>query len=138
MGYNLSQNMTVKDTTAAAMKMALKNRKSRIKTILHSDRGFQYCNPSFVNENAKYGIIPSMTENSDPYENAAAERLNGILKYEFDLKDSFINHEVAKSEVDRAISLYNNHRFHWSLNLKTPDFVYYNPDLYESLFVNCN
>ena len=86
MGYSFSTGMRVNQTTAAAIKMALKNKKNKGETILHSDRGFQYCSPRFVEENKKHNIIPSMTENSDPYENAVAERLNGILKYEFHLK----------------------------------------------------
>lgn len=105
MGYQLSESMAVKDTTSPAMNMALKNRKGNGKTILHSDRGLQYCNPTFVNTNARKGIVPSMTFGGDPYENAAAERLNGILKYEFGLKDHFKNHHIAKSEVDKAVKL---------------------------------
>jgi transposase InsO family protein len=138
MGYQLSESMTVKQTSAAAIKMALKNRIGNGKTILHSDRGLQYCNPSFVNTNAKKGIVPSMTFGGDPYENAAAERLNGILKYEFGLKDHFKNHHVAKTEVDKAVNLYNKYRLHWSLGLKTPDFVYHNPQVSKPVFVNCN
>jgi len=137
MGYNLSKGMGVNQTTGAAIKMALRNRKSKETTILHSDRGFQYCNPSFVESNLKKNIIASMTNNGNPYENAAAERLNGILKYEFDLKDEFGTFEIAKREVDKAIHLYNTYRMHWKLNLRTPDFVYNNPNLFKDKIVNC-
>lgn len=126
MGYELSRGMKVSETTEPAMKMALKNRKHRKETILHSDRGFQYCNTNFVERNKKQGIIPSMTENSDPYENAVAERLNGILKYEFHLRYNFKNYEIAKTEVSKAVKLYNGYRTHWSLKLKTPNYVYDN------------
>jgi len=137
MGYQLSEGMKVNQTTAPAMKMALKNRKNNDQTILHSDRGFQYCNPNFVKQNAKKNIIPSMTNKGDPYENAAAERLNGILKYEFDLKDNFRNFQIAKKEVDRAIKIYNQYRTHWSLDLKTPDEVYKNPQNFQAKNVPC-
>jgi len=137
MGYSFSVGMKVNQTTLSAMKMALKNRVSKGKTILHSDRGLQYCNPNFVNANAKKNIIPSMTNNGDPYENAAAERLNGILKYEFNLKDKFPSFDIAKKQVDDAIKLYNQYRTHWNLNLKTPDFVYKNPQLFKSNIVTC-
>ena len=126
MGYSFSQGMHVKDTTESAIKMALKNKKSKGETILHSDRGFQYCNPRFVEQNKKKKIIPSMTENSDPYENAVAERLNGILKYEFHLRYSFKSFALAGKEIDKAIKLYNSYRPHWSLDLKTPNYVYTN------------
>ena len=35
----------------------------------------------------KSKITPSMTESYDPYANAVAERINGILKQEFLLED---------------------------------------------------
>jgi len=108
MGYSFSKGMSVKETTEGAMEMALKNKKSKGKTILHSDRGFQYCNTSFVEKNKKKGVIPSMTQNSDPYENAAAERLNGILKYEFALRYVFKSYEIAQQAIKEAVYLYNN------------------------------
>ena len=126
MGYSFSLGMGVKETTGTAIKMALKNKRSKGETILHSDRGFQYCNPGFVEENKKNKIIPSMTENSDPYENAVAERLNGILKYEFHLRYKFKSFEIASNEIEKAIKLYNTYRPHWSLDLKTPNYIYSN------------
>lgn len=137
MGYKLSKGMKVEQTTRPAMDMALKYRKHQNQTILHSDRGFQYCNPSFVEKNNEYNITPSMTNNGDPYENAAAERLNGILKYEFGLKDHFKNFEIASKEVDKAIKIYNQYRKHWSLDLKTPDEVYNNPQNFQPNNVPC-
>lgn len=137
MGYKLSKGMKVNQTTQPALKMALKNRKNKGVTILHSDRGFQYCNPNFVKNNTPKNIVPSMTNKGNPYENAAAERLNGILKYEFDLKDHFKNFDIAKKEVDKAIKIYNEYRTHWSLNLKTPNEVYYNPEKFEHKNVPC-
>jgi len=137
MGYSFSKGMKVDQTTRPALKMALKKRKNKERTILHSDRGFQYCNPNFVNENAKKNVFPSMTNKGDPYENAAAERLNGILKYEFDLKDHFKHFDNAKKEIDKAIKTYNEYRTHWSLDLKTPEEVYHNPQNFKSKNVPC-
>jgi len=90
-GYSFSKNMTVKDTTSNAVNMAIKNRKNDTITILHSDRGIQYCNPNFIKAIAKKKVKPSMAEKGNPYENAIAERMNGILKYEFGLKYKFNN-----------------------------------------------
>ena len=78
-----------------------------------------------------------MTNNGNPYERAAAERFNGILKYEFNLKDHFKSFQSAKNQVDNAIKLYNQYRTHWNLNLNTPDFVYNNPKLFKDNIVNC-
>jgi transposase InsO family protein len=124
MGYSFSPGMGVSQTTGKAIKMAMKNKRNDGETILHSDRGFQYCNPGFVKENKKNKIFPSMTENSDPYENAVAERLNGILKYEFHLRYRFKSYQVARKEIQKAIKVYNSYRPHWSLELKTPNYVY--------------
>lgn len=62
-----------------------------------------------------------MTENSDPYENAVAERVNGILKDEFDLGRTFQNIHQANSVVQESIALYNGKRPHSSLGYLTPD-----------------
>jgi transposase InsO family protein len=123
-GYSFSAGMSVAETTGAAMKMAFRGRDKTRQTILHSDRGIQYCNPNFVKRMNKQGIVTSMGERGNPYENAIAERMNGILKYEFGLRYEFREFGVAKAEVSKAVKLYNNKRPHWSLNLQTPNEVY--------------
>ena len=124
MGYSFSRGMSVKETTERALKMALNTKKSRGRTIFHSDRGLQYCNPGFIARLNRNGLVPSMTENSDPYENAKAERLNGTLKNELDLGLGFKTYEIAKKEIRKVVKLYNEYRLHWSLRLKTPEAVY--------------
>jgi len=125
-GFSFSKDMTVDQTTTQAINMALKNRKIVKKSILHSDRGFQYCNPNFVKKINAKGIVSSMGRSGNPYDNAIAERINGILKYEFALRFEFKNFDLANNEIIKAIKLYNNKRPHWSLNLKTPNEVFYN------------
>ncbi len=89
--------------------------------IHHSDRGFQYCYPNYINLLKDNGIGISMTETSDPKENAVAERVNGILKQEWlnhmELKD--ITH--AQEVLQEKIEYYNNRRPHSSLNYLTPN-----------------
>ena len=62
-----------------------------------------------------------MTERGDPYENAIAERVNGILKEEFMLDQTFRNHEHAQQAVVRAIFTYNTQRPHASCDYMTPE-----------------
>jgi hypothetical protein len=69
-----------------------------------------------------------MTENSDPYENAVAERVNGILKDEFNIAEGFINHSQAKKEISYAINTYNSRRPHFSCNMMTPNKAHLNGD----------
>jgi putative transposase len=90
----------------------------------HSDRGSQYCSNEYVRLLKKHQVNISMTEENHCYENAVAERVNGILKDEFYLDECFANLEHAKKACDNAIKIYNTKRLHLSLNYKTPDQVY--------------
>ena len=58
------------------------------------------------------------------YENALAERMNGILKMEFHLDFTFKNIQQAKTITEQSIKIYNKMRPHWGINLKTPDQMY--------------
>jgi putative transposase len=66
----------------------------------------------------------SMTEENHCYENAMAERVNGILKDEFYLDQTFTDVAHAKRATKNAINLYNEIRLHLSLDYKTPNMVY--------------
>lgn len=82
MGYHLSDDMSA-EHVVKALRMAVAQRKSNDKLIHHSDRGLQYCSDTYQKELRKNKIIPSMTDGYDCYQNALAERINGILKGEF-------------------------------------------------------
>jgi len=103
-----------------ALQMALENEKKTNKLIHHSDRGIQYCCYDYVNYLKGHQINISMTEKGDPYENAIAERVNGILKSEYDLYNVFEDYLQANEAVKRAVNLYNNQRPHSSVEHKTP------------------
>ena len=104
-----------------ALKMATNNKTFNHELIHHSDRGIQYCCYDYVNYLKGSHISISMTENGDPYENAIAERVNGILKDEYDLYDVFEDYLAANETVKRAVSLYNDKRPHASCDFKTPN-----------------
>jgi len=70
-----------------------------------------------------------MTEQYDPYENAVAERINRTLKYEYGLKQTIKNTELAQKITDEAIYIYNNLRTHFSLDLKKPFEIHNNPNI---------
>jgi transposase InsO family protein len=124
MGWKLDDNMKV-SLVKEALNMAYKNRMFNHETIIHhSDRGIQYCCPDFSEFAENKGFILSTTQQYDPYENAVAERINGILKYEFGLKRSIKSIEVAHKIIEEAVEIYNNERIHWSLDLKTPQKVH--------------
>lgn len=124
MGYSIADSMDT-DSMIKAFEMGLKNRKyPDSKLIHHSDRGLQYCSKEYVALSNSNGISISMTEQSDPYENALAERMNRTLKEEFGLGQKIITRQVAKELAEQAIQLYNNVRPHLSLKMKTPEMVH--------------
>lgn len=92
--------------------------------IHHSDRGCQYCCHEYVERLRARGLPVSMTEENHCYENAFAERLNGILKQEYGLGAQFRTRSQARAAVDQAVWLYNTQRPHSSLGLQTPAQVH--------------
>ena len=103
-----------------ALKMAFENRIKTTTLYHHSDRGTQYCCAEYVDMLQLRGIEISMTENGDPYENAIAERVNGILKYEFDLNKRFSSRNQALEQVKDCVHIYNTKRPHMSCDYLTP------------------
>ena len=120
MGYELLDNLS-SNGPLKALELALKNRKYKHNLIHHSDRGLQYCSTEYVELLKSNNIKISMTENGDPYENAIAERVNGILKYEFLIIDGFKNHIQAMKVIAESIGIYNESRPHMSCNMLTPN-----------------
>jgi putative transposase len=120
MGYDLLDNLSTAGPLNA-LKMALKNRRYDSELLHHSDRGLQYCSKEYITHLTDYGIKISMTQNGDPYENAIAERINGILKYEFLLLDGLKDHLLALQIITQSINIYNQERPHMSCYLLTPD-----------------
>lgn len=106
-----------------ALQMAISERtyKSDFIPIHHSDRGVQYCSSEYVEMLMKEGIAISMTQSGSPYENALAERVNGIIKNDFFPKIIYQNHQHAKKAVHKIIKIYNEKRPHLSINYLTPN-----------------
>lgn len=121
MGYNVSESLSVKGSLLA-LGMALKNREYKNEPIIHhSDRGLQYCSNEYQKILDKHDILPSMTEQYDPYENAIAERINGILKQEFDIDKYDTNLKTKRKLVQNSIEIYNDFRPHLSNYMLTPN-----------------
>lgn len=118
-GYKLHKTLHAKGAIDALI-MASNDAKKTSQLIHHSDRGIQYCCHDYVQMIEHFSIKLSMTEKGDPYENAIAERVNGILKYEHGLKEIFASFDAAKNAVDDAIKKYNQLRIHDSCNRLTP------------------
>lgn len=118
-GYKLHKTLQAQGAIDALI-MAGEDARKTDKLIHHSDRGIQYCCHDYVQMIEHSNIQLSMTEKGDPYENAIAERVNGILKYEHGLKKTFGSFDEAKNAVDDAVRKYNELRIHDSCNRLTP------------------
>lgn len=120
-GYHLASDLKAIGCIKA-LKKALQNRKYPSRPLIHhSDRGTQYCCDDYVTLLKDNNIQISMTQSGSPYDNAIAERVNGILKMEFELEKTFKNMTQANEQVELAAYKYNNIRIHASCNFQTPE-----------------
>ena len=122
-GYNVGDNLEAIGCMRA-LRMAFKQLPKIHSLIHHSDRGSQYCCYDYINMLRAKKVKISMTEENHCYENSAAERVNGILKHEFYLKETFQKKKQVKIIVKEIIHLYNSRRPHVALNYATPEDVH--------------
>jgi putative transposase len=111
------------ESVAQALKMALRARQSDQRLVHHSDRGIQYCSSYYQSIHQRHGLACSMTDGYDCYQNALAERVNGILKGELLLQRP-ADLEQARRMVGESVQIYNAERPHLSLKMQTPDEVH--------------
>lgn len=120
-GYELAPGLEASYTVKALQKALDKFDSHQLNNLIHhSDRGLQYASLGYTNLLRQHQIRISMTENSDPKENAIAERVNGILKQEFLNHITFKSIHQVKPVLDKALEFYNNNRPHRSLDMLTP------------------
>jgi transposase InsO family protein len=122
-GWELSDSLGL-EGALKSLAMAIKQSPDPNGLIHHSDRGFQYCSHEYVGRLKAKGIEISMAERGNCYENAMAERINGILKDEYGLDGTFADEKEARQVVREGIKAYNEQRPHWSLGLQIPAKVH--------------
>jgi transposase InsO family protein len=123
-GYDVSNSLNT-EGSLRALKMATKSRVYKENVLIHhSDRGLQYCSNEYQNLLNKSKIKCSMTETYDPYANAIAERINGILKQEFIGENRNIEIKTMKELIRDSIGIYNNIRPHYSCYMNTPKVMH--------------
>jgi putative transposase len=121
MGYNVSNSLGAAGAVSA-LSMSVRNREYREEALIHhSDRGIQYCGNDYQKVLAKHEIHCSMTEKYDPYQNAVAERINGIVKQEFLYGIIIKDIGLMKRIVAESIDIYNTERPHTSCHMLTPE-----------------
>ena len=121
MGYHLNKDLS-KEGCLKALDMALKSRRYPERALIHhSDQGSQYCSYEYTGKLVSLGIKISMSGAGNPYQNAIAERVNGILKDEFKISGQVLTFEAISKLVEETVKLYNSYRLHTSNGYLTPD-----------------
>lgn len=138
MGYYVAENLNTQ-SSLLALRRALKKHKGAIQSLIHhSDRGLQYCSNDYQKVLEKHKLKCSMTQNSDPYENAVAERVNGILKHEFDIDKHNVSSVLRTKIVDESIKIYNEMRPHFSNHYLTPNQMHNQSEIRMKTYKNKN
>jgi transposase InsO family protein len=122
-GWHLSRDLS-HHAALIALDNAIRQMGDVTGIVHHSDRGCQYCCHEYLKHLSSVLMIPSMTDENHCYQNAVAERVNGILKDELNLDAVFLSFAIAQDTVRRAVEIYNTKRTHWSLKLLTPESVF--------------
>jgi putative transposase len=122
-GWEVSNSLGL-EGALKSLGMAIKQCPCTEGLIHHSDRGFQYCSNQYIARLKTRNIEISMAEAGNCYENAMAERVNGILKDEYGLDETFVDEKQVRQAVKEGIQAYNEQRPHWSLGLKIPANVH--------------
>ncbi len=122
-GYDCSDSLEMQGALRA-LAMALEPLPVGTRVTHHSDRGIQYCCGPYIEQLKQAGLRISMTQENHCYENSQAERLNGILKQEYGLGNTFASKELVASAVSQAVVLYNQYRPHTALGYRVPEQVH--------------
>ena len=137
-GHHVAENLTTEGSLLALKKAINTTELKELSLIHHSDRGLQYCSDEYQKNLEKNNIKCSMTQNSDPYENAVAERINGILKQEFDIDKFDVETKIKRKIVDESIKIYNELRPHFSNHYLTPNQMHKQEKLKIKTYKNKN
>ena len=123
-GYDVSESLAV-EGAMRALNMAIRQAKLPLDGLIHhSDHGIQYTCHAYRQRLGRFQIQSSMGEVGNCYDNAMAERVNGILKLEYLLGQRFVDIKQAQLATRQAIQLYNYERPHLALSFKTPSEIH--------------
>ena len=137
-GHHVAENLTTEGSLLALKKAINTTELKELSLIHHSDRGLQYCSDEYQKNLEKNNIKCSMTQNSDPYENAVAERINGILKQEFNIDKFDVETKIKRKIVEESIEIYNDLRPHFSNHYLTPNQMHKQEKLKIKTYKNKN
>lgn len=124
-GYDLSTSLAAEGCLRALDQAIADHGDQGLQGLIHhSDHGVQYTAWPYLERLYAVEMRSSMGEVGNCYENALAERVNGILKCEYGLERLFVDLDQAQVAAQEAIWLYNYERPHLSLNYAKPAEVH--------------
>lgn len=120
-GWAMAEHMRA-ELTVSALRMAINQRGAVQGLIHHSDRGKQYACAEYRALLEKQGIVQSMSQAGDCYDNAPAESFFASLKKELVNRRVFKTRQEAKQAVFKYIEVfYNRKRLHSGLGYMSPE-----------------
>jgi transposase InsO family protein len=125
LGWHVSASLAA-EGARCALQMALQvSQAPGTGCIHHSDHGVQYTSTGYLASLTDHGILPSMGEVGNCYDNVFAERVIGTLKGEYRLEDRLTDLFQAQQLSQEAVCLYNTDRPHLALDYAVPRDVYF-------------
>lgn len=118
--WNMSQHLEMDIVMNTLEKMKNNPAILSLENILfHSDQGFQYTNPFYINSVKEMNMIQSMSRKGNCIDNAPMESFFGHFKDDVDYKNCK-TYEELKTLVDEYMNYYNNERYQWGIQKMTP------------------
>jgi transposase InsO family protein len=119
-GWSMDETMESR-LVVDALVMAVGRRRPQAGLLSHSDRGSQYASEHYQRVLAGEGIVCSMSEVGQCWDNAPVESFFGRMKCEVAPGEMFDTRERARSEIFEYIeAFYNRVRRHSSLGFLSP------------------
>jgi putative transposase len=87
--------------------------------LIHSDQGFHYTNPQYIEMVEALGMVQSMSCKGSCIDNAPIESFFGHMKDELDYR-SCVTFEELRSAISEYMQYYNHERKQWARNKMSP------------------
>ena len=117
-GWNMARHLEMNLVLDTVEDMK-KNLPSFRDTLIHSDQGFHYTNPQYIEKIKGLNMIQSMSRKGNCIDNAPIESFFGHLKDDVDYKDCKTFEELYL-RIGEYMEYYNNDRQQWDLKKMTP------------------
>jgi len=119
-GWSMNRRMT-QQLVCDALTMALCRRGFPKNTIIHSDRGSQYCSQRYQQLIRSHGLCGSMGRKATCYDNAVTESFFHTLKVELVHRERYVTRRLAKTSIFEYIEMYyNRQRKHSAIGHQIP------------------